>query len=161
MSLNLLITNVKHLTSVNPLISTHSCMTILNDIGMLATVKVTKLSQTLLEAEGFILMNTNKKVELSRQRHVVTCKRAGLSLLTHSNNTCKQNSWKSMSDLQTNLITIITNSRKVFPRHLKFSSIDFCLHMLMLILRCDFYFTRKHEHKHVQAVIYRGKEYRK
>lgn len=116
MSLNLLITNVKHLTSVNPLISTHSCMTILKDIGMLATVKVTKLSQTLLEAEGFILVKTNKKVELSRQRHVVTCKRAGLSLLTHSNNTCKQNSWKSMSDLQTNLITNYYKQQKSFPK---------------------------------------------
>jgi hypothetical protein len=31
---------------------------------------------------------------------IITCRRAGLSLLMHSNNTCKQNSWNSTSDLQ-------------------------------------------------------------
>lgn len=34
----------------------------------------------------------------------ITCKSAGLSLLTHSNKTCKQNSWKSRLDLQDNFV---------------------------------------------------------
>lgn len=59
--------------------------------------------------EAHCQLNLETKNQLI-SKLIITCKREGLSLLTHSNNTCKQNSWKSASVLHIFKLLIITGS---------------------------------------------------